>query len=413
MKGVTPWDPLRLGCGTTLRNRFVLAPMTTDSSHHDGTISDDELNYIRRRISNGFAAGVTSCAYVHRDGRSWRGIGADHDGQLPSLARAADAFRAGGGLAILQLYDGGRIASTAVVGPDRLRAPSPVASARPGALEPREMTLPEIAELIEGFVAAARRGERAGFDGIELHGANHYLLHQFFSPRANRRTDHWGGDFERRMRFPLALMAAVRDRLRPSTVLGYRVNPFESETGGFTLEQVGVLVERLCDLNLDYLHISMDDFRRRSPMREDRDWTSGSSGGGDRDPIAAMAGAAAGRCAVVASGGIRSLDDAQTALNQGADLVAVGRAALIDPDWVAKVSSGREETIRAALPEYPDQISAELSIPPPMVDYLLSRPGWIPRVGTESGAGTHPSLSDDRRKPDVKSTARLAGGTQN
>jgi 2,4-dienoyl-CoA reductase-like NADH-dependent reductase (Old Yellow Enzyme family) len=97
-------------------------------------------------------------------------------------------------------------------------------------------------------------------------------------------------------------------------------------------------------------------------------------------PITALSRVIAGRCAVMASGGIKTCVDAEGAIKMGADLVAVGRAVVVDPEWLAKVRSRNEASILAGLPKDELQIAEALSIPPPMVEYLLSRPGWIPRL---------------------------------
>src|SRR5947209_1673701 len=231
------WSPFRFNSGREMANRFAMAPLTTDSSHEDGTATEHELEFVRRRAASGFGATVSSAAYVEQDGRSWRGIGAAHDGHLSSLHRVAEAMRAAGGLAILQIYDGGRIAKPELIGEQRLRAPSAVASLRPGARTPRAMTADEVESLVAGFGRAAALARQAGFDGVEIHGANHYAIHQFFSPRANHRADKWGGTLARRMNFPLAVGQAVRDALGPKLIAGFRVTPFESEPDGRSEER--------------------------------------------------------------------------------------------------------------------------------------------------------------------------------
>jgi 2,4-dienoyl-CoA reductase-like NADH-dependent reductase (Old Yellow Enzyme family) len=374
----SPWTPLKLNCGAVLRNRFILAPMTTDSSNDDGTVSNAELAYIKRRCRNEFAAGITSCTYVEDDGRAWRSIGAAQASHLESLRKVAAAFHVGGGMAILQLYDGGRLADPKIVPSERLRAPSAVPSVRPGALTPRAMSSNEVDELLAAFVRSAKLGEEAGFDGIELHGANHYLMHQFFSPRSNQRNDRWGGSAEHRMRFPLELTAAIRRNVSDGIIVGYRVNAFEAEAGGYLIDDAGVLCDRLCEEGLDYVHISMDDFRK-APMREDRDWTASTKRRDLGNPIRVLSDAVNGRAAIVASGGIRSLEDAGAAMDAGATLLAVGRASLIDPEWLAKVGRNDTGAIRERLPATSTQIEEELTIPAPMVRYILSRPSWMPR----------------------------------
>src|SRR5215475_9980576 len=138
------WSPFRFNCGRELANRFAIAPLTTDSSHEDGTAAENELEFVRRRAAGGYGAMISSAAYVEQDGRSWQGIGAAHEGHLPSLRRLAEVMHAAGGLAVLQIYDGGRIAKPELIGDGRMRAPSAVASLRPNAKTPRAMTSDEV-----------------------------------------------------------------------------------------------------------------------------------------------------------------------------------------------------------------------------------------------------------------------------
>jgi 2,4-dienoyl-CoA reductase-like NADH-dependent reductase (Old Yellow Enzyme family) len=376
------WSPFRFNSGQEMANRFAIAPLTTDSSHDDGTATEDELEFVRRRAVSGFGATISSAAYVEQDGRSWQGIGAAHDGHVSSLHRLAEAMRAAGGLAILQIYDGGRIAKPELIGEQCLRAPSAVASLRPGAKTPREMTTDEVRNLIESFRQAASLARKAGFDGVEVHGANHYAVHQFFSPRANHRDDHWGGTLSKRMNFPLAVAQAIRDALGPKLIAGFRVTPFEAETDGYTLDDSKLLCRELAKLNLDYISVSLDDYRKSRPTGEARvyDRPVEKSYTPAESPITEFARVIAGRSAVMASGGIKTCMDAEAAIDMGADLVAVGRAVVVDPEWFSKVRGKSEASILAGLPKDEREIAKALSIPPRMVEYLLSRPGWIPRL---------------------------------
>lgn len=376
------WSPFKFNCGREIANRFAIAPLTTDSSHEDGTVTEHELEFVRRRAAGGFGATISSAAYVAEDGRSWQGIGAAHDGHLSSLQALAGAMRAAGGLAILQIYDGGRIAKPELIGEQTMRAPSAVASLRPGARTPRAMTSDEVESLVASFRAAAALARKAGFDGVEIHGANHYAVHQFFSPRANHRDDHWGGTLAKRMNFPLAVAQAVRDALGSKLIAGFRVTPFEAEADGYTLDDARLLCDELAGLNLDYISVSLDDYRKSRPQRETRVY----NGPAEEIPVPAtspiteLARVIAGRCAVMASGGIKTSGDAEGAIEMGADLVAVGRAVVVDPEWLSKVRSRSEASILAGLPGDEREIASSLSIPPRMVEYMLSRPGWIPRL---------------------------------
>ena len=376
------WSPFRFNSGREMANRFAIAPLTTDSSHEDGRATENELEFVRRRAASGFGAAISSAAYVEQDGRSWRGIGATHDGHLSSLHRLAEAMRAAGGLAILQIYDGGRIAKPELIGEKCLRAPSAVASLRPGAKTPRAMTGNEVGSLIASFREAASLARKAGFDGVEIHGANHYAVHQFFSPRANHRVDNWGGTLSKRMNFPLAVAQAVRDALGPKLIAGFRVTPFESEPDGYTLKDAKLLCNELARLDLDYISVSLDDYRKSRPVGETRvyDGPVEKTYTPAESPITEFARVIAGRSAVMASGGVKTCIDAEGAIKMGADLVAVGRAVVVDPEWLSKVRSKSEASILAGLPKDELEIARALSIPPRMVEYLLSRPGWIPRL---------------------------------
>ena len=244
------------------------------------------------------------------------------------------------------------------------------------------MTSDEVENLIASFREAASLARKAGFDGVEIHGANHYAVHQFFSPRANHRVDHWGGTLSKRMNFPLAVAEAVRDALGPKLIAGFRVTPFEAEADGYTLEDAKLLCHELARLGLDYISVSLDDYRKSRPTGETRVYNGPveKSHTPAKSPITEFARVIAGRSAVMASGGIKTCGDAEDAIKMGADLVAVGRAVVVDPEWLSKVRSKREASILAGLPKDEREIARALSIPPRMVEYLLSRPGWIPRL---------------------------------
>src|ERR1700716_558188 len=333
------WSPFRFNSGREVANRFTMAPLTTDSSHEDGTATEHELAFVRRRAASGFGATISSAAYVEQGGRSWQGIGAAHDGHLSSLHRLAEAMRAAGGLAILQIYDGGRIAKPELIGEQSLRAPSAIASLRPGAKTPRAMTASEVGSLVASFREAASLARKAGFDGVEIHGANHYAVHQFFSPRANHRVDDWGGTLSKRMNFPLAVAQAVRDALGPKLIAGFRVTPFESEPGGYTLEDAKLLFNELAKLGLDYISVSLDDYRKSRPVGETRvyDVPVEKSYTPAESPITEFARVIAGRSGVIASVEIYTCVAAEGAINMRANLVAVGRAVVLDPEWLSKV----------------------------------------------------------------------------
>ncbi|MEZ5855387.1 MAG: alpha-hydroxy-acid oxidizing protein [Hyphomicrobiaceae bacterium] len=371
-------------CGLEIENRFVIAPLTTNASHEDGTATDSEIAFFRRRAASGFGA-------VHFIRRVWRrrrraipgaGLRATHDGHLPRLRALADVKASRGRPGDPADLRRGRIAIPEIIGENRIRAASAIPSLRPNARTPRAMTSDEIESLVASFGRAATLARQAGFDGVEIHGANHYAVHQFFSPRANQRTDHWGGTLAKRMNFPIAVARAVRDALGPKLIAGFRVTPFEAEPEGYKLDDAKLLCDALAGLGLDYLSISLDDYRLSQPMSETRVYTVSfeQMHTASESPITAFSRVVGGRCAIMASGGIKTAADAEAAIELGADVVAIGRAVVVDPEWLTKVRRRAEASIIPGLPRDETTIADALSIPPRMVEYLLSRPGWIPRL---------------------------------
>ena len=264
------WSPLKFNCGREIANRFAMAPLTTDASHDDGTVTEHELEFVRRRAASGFGAAISSAAYVEDDGRSWQGIGAVHDGHLSGLHRLAEAMRAAGGLAILQIYDGGRIAKPELIDEQGLRAASAVASLRPGAQTPRAMTSDEVESLIASFREAARWPEQPVSTASRFTAPTTMRCISSFRRGPTGAIDHWGGTLARRMNFPLAVAQAVRDALGPELIAGFRVTPFEAEADGYTLEDSKLLCGELARLGLDYISVSLDDYRKSRPTGETR-----------------------------------------------------------------------------------------------------------------------------------------------
>tara|TARA_R110002096_G_scaffold151508_1_gene314128 strand:- start:7797 stop:8921 length:1125 start_codon:yes stop_codon:yes gene_type:complete len=354
--------------GIEIANRIVLAPMTTFSGNEDGTTTDEEVAYYRERNESAGLL-ISACAYVIRHGKGFHGqIGADSDELIPSLKRIADVLKANGNKAVLQIYHGGRMSPPEELIDGQSISASAVAAEREGAPVPREMTATEIEETIVAFGEATGRAIKAGFDGVEIHGANTYLLQQFFSPHSNRRTDKWGGDLMKRMTFPLAVVDAVKKAAALSShpfLVGYRISPEEMENPGITMEDTLHLVEALSRKQLDYLHVSVMDFWAGS-MRDEM----------DTEARASLIVAKVGHILpVIGVGSIHTPEDAERVLAANIPLVAMGRELLMDPDWLTKVKNNAVGQIRTELDVNTQDL---LKIPTPLWDGLLSRTGWMP-----------------------------------
>lgn len=353
----------------TLKNRLVMAPMTTYSSNPDGTITAAEIEYLRRR-SRGVSMVITAACYVIAHGQAFEGQwSCADDSMIPSLRLAAEAIKKEGAIAVLQLHHGGRLSPVSILGHEPL-APSPVTAERPGADQPREMGETEIEETIKAFGRAARRAIEAGFDGVEIHGANGYLLQQFFSPHSNRRADQWGGSLENRAAFPIAVLEEVQEVVRRNAYrpfsIGYRLSPEEITEPGIAMEDTIQLVEGLVACRPNWLHISANDYFAGSIRRP-----------GDLEPRAKMIAELVGkRTTVIAAGSINSPSAAVRVLEDGSHLVAMGRGLLMEPEWVEKVLAGKEDELRCCMPGSCG--SGLLDIPGDMYRKLLGRPGWVP-----------------------------------
>lgn len=369
MKHPRLFAPLALAPGITLRNRIVMAPMTTWAADDDGTVSADEEAYYRHRAQN-VGMVITGCTQVETRGIGFTGqFGADDDRYLPGLRRLAAAARSGGGAAILQLFHAGVKTRHSLV-TDVVAASAVAGQAGPfaDALLPRALRDDEILDIVGAFADATRRAIAAGFDGIELHGAHAFLLQNFFSPQSNRRSDRWGGSLENRMRFPLAVVAAIRRTIEEHAdrpfALGYRISVEEDAAGGLTLAHSLALITRLVDAGVDYLHASLGSALDQTPV----------TAASDQTIVAILHAHLAGRIPLIVAGGLRTPAQAVSVLALGASLAAIGQGLVINPDWAELARLGCDGDIRLALA--PDDLVRD-RIPGKLWRAIEDTPGWF------------------------------------
>src|SRR5258708_3779225 len=214
------FTPLSFPRGPAMKNRFMLAPLTNLQSNTDGTLSDDEFNWLTLRAKGGFGLTMTCAAHVQRVGQGFPGqLGIFGDEHLPGLTHLAGAIKAEGSIAVAQLHHAGMRSPADLIGQPPL-CPSDNEETKARALTPAE-----VERLTEDFIAAAVRAERAGFDGVELHGAHGYMICQFLSQETNRRDDKWGGALANRTRLLRDIIDGVRARTRADFSLGVRLSP--------------------------------------------------------------------------------------------------------------------------------------------------------------------------------------------
>lgn len=366
------FEPFAFPAGLTLRNRAVMAPMTTWSSNEDGTVSDQEIAYYRARVK-GVGMVLTGCTHVTPDGVGFTHEFAAHDDRfVPSLRRLADAAKSGCAPAILQIFHAGNKAVPGLVPDGRIVSASAL-KAPPGPFNDGEatshaLTDAEIHQIIRAFAETTRRAIEAGFDGIELHGAHGFLIQNFFSPFFNRREDEWGGSLENRMRFPLAVVREVKHMAasagRPFLV-GYRISPEEPGEGTLRIADSHALIDRLIEAGVDYIHASLYDLLRARPQ------------GADDSPTMAerIAGHIAGRVPLIAAGEIRTRDEAEKALKLGLSMVAIGKGLVMNPDWIELARDGHAARIATSLD--PARVP-QLTMPDRLWGVIQATKGWFP-----------------------------------
>ncbi|MDU0593353.1 NADH-dependent flavin oxidoreductase [Pseudomonas aeruginosa] len=369
------FQPFAFANGITLRNRIVMAPMTTWSSNSDGTISNEELAYYHAR-AQGAGMVLTGCTHVQESGVGFTGEFAAYDDRfIPSLRKLAEAAKSGGASAVLQIFHAGNKAVPGLVPNGELVSASAVAAPRgpfnDGKLASRALAHEEILSVIRDFGEATRRAIAAGFDGVELHGAHGFLIQNFLSPLFNQRTDEWGGSLEKRMRFPLEVVREVRRVIaahakRPF-LLGYRISPEEPGEGALRISDALALVDMLVEEGrIDYLHASLYNVLTGKPQDD----------AGGQSTAERFIERVGGRLPLMAAGEVREPQDARAALALGLPLVAVGRGLVMNAQWVEKARTGRDSEIDTAL-----DLSAQaldLHMPSKLWALIQGTPGWFP-----------------------------------
>jgi len=306
------FKPLSFKRGPSMKNRFMLAPLTNSQSHEDGVLSEEEFHWLTMRAKGGFGLTMTCAAHVQAAGKGFPGqLGVFADTHIDGLARLARAIQKEQSIAICQLYHGGMRAPKEVTG---LTPLCPSDNAETGA---RALSLLEIKEIVEDFISAAIRAERAGFDGVELHGAHGYLLCQFFSQETNKRDDSYGGSLLNRSRILFDIIDGIRHRCGPNFIVGVRLS---AERFGMELDDSIALARRLCEEgNIEFLDMSLwDSFK--DPSEKEKQGRSLLSYFNEIDR---------GEVRLGVAGKIRTPDDAERIIAEGIDWVMLGRAAIL------------------------------------------------------------------------------------
>ncbi|QLB15935.1 NADH-dependent flavin oxidoreductase [Mannheimia granulomatis] len=354
-----------LNNGVEIKNRLVVAPMTHSASNDDGTISEQERLFLANRAEN-MGLFITAATGVMRNGKAFYGQPeALNESHLESLTQTAQLLKNQGAKAILQIFHGGLQSIKALLDGADLIAPS--AHKPSGA---RAVTEDEIIGLINAFANATDLAIRAGFDGVEIHGANGYLIQQFFSGEFNHRNDQWGGSLEKRLNFPLAVVDAVtkvrEKHAKPEFIIGYRFSPEEPGENGLTMTDTFALIDALCEKPLQYLHISLWDFGKKARRGADTHLTR----------MQLVHEHINGRLPLIGVGNLLTGKQIRQAYATGwAEFIALGKAVMINPNVATLLKENRDNEI---VSELDPQKADHYGIPDRLWSYCVQGGAWLP-----------------------------------
>jgi 2,4-dienoyl-CoA reductase-like NADH-dependent reductase (Old Yellow Enzyme family) len=347
------FSPIKLG-PLELANRIAIAPMCQYSAE-EGLATDWHMIHLGHLALSGAAILILEATAVTEEGRITYGdLGLWSDNHAAALEPVINAIRKHSPIKIaIQLSHAGRKASSEVpwkgganLPPDHANGWQTVApSALPhadGETVPEALDAAGLQRIKDGFVAAARRADALGLDGIEIHGAHGYLLHQFLSPLSNQRSDEYGGSLENRMRFPLEVFQAIRAAVSPEMVVGMRISASDWVEGGWDLAQSVVLAKELEKLGCQFIHVSSGGL---SPLQKIP------VGPGYQIEFAARIKQETAM-PTIGVGLITEAKQAETIIQSGqADMVALARTMLYDPRWPWHAAAELGATV-AAPPQY-------------------------------------------------------------
>lgn len=354
MRYPTVFQPCQIG-SLTLKNRLAMSQMTMNYATEEGMVTDKVIAYYRERAKGGVGLILVEGTYFTPEGKGYvRQIGLASQAHVEGLKRLTDAVH---GLKndtriFLQIHHAGGRASSKVTGLQPV-APSAVPP-YPGAETPRALTREEITGLIQAHVEAAARAREAGFDGVDIHCAHGYLVPSFFSPMTNHRTDEYGGDLTGRTRFLMETILGIRKRLGKEYPLMIKISGDEYIEGGLGIGDMIGIARLAQDVGIDGLIVSagtvggkkLEDLNEAHKVMRTLPMMTRTA---CLVPIAAEFKKAL-QIPVVTVGRINTVALAEEILSQGkADIAAIGRPLLADPELPKKAAEGREEEIRPCI----------------------------------------------------------------
>lgn len=351
-------ETIQFKCGAKMKNRFGLAPMTNCQSHEDGTLSDDEFNWLVKRAEGGFGLTMTCASHVQAIGKGFQGqLGIFSDDHIEGHTRLAAAIKTQGSLAVIQLHHAGLRSPKELIG----EAPvSPSASEKHGS---RALTLEEVHQLRDDFIAAGVRAQKCGYDGIEIHGAHGYIICQFLSSQYNQRTDEYGGSLENRSRLLFEIVDGIREKCGAEFLLGVRLSP---ERFGMDIQEIKEVCNRLiAEDKTDFLDISLWDCFKEAEDERHR----------NKSLLEHFTSLDYKNVKLTVAGKIRTGIDVQKILDAGVDFISIGRSAILHHDF-PKLVMNNTDFIPVQNPVSREHLRKE-GLGEKFIEYMSGWPGFV------------------------------------
>ena len=320
-------SPLTLSRGPSLKNRFMLAPLTNTQSFDDGRLSEEEYRWLTMRAQGGFGLTMTCASHVQAIGKGFPGqLGVFSDDHLEGLKRLSSKIKASGSVAICQIHHAG------MRSPEDLIGQKPVCPSDNMEFNARALSYDEVENLRDDFIKAAIRSEQAGFDGVELHGAHGYILAQFLSPEINQRDDQYGQSLSNRSRLLYEIIDGIRRECNKDFILGVRLSP---ERFGLRLNEITILAEELMiSGKIDFLDMSLWDVFKEP---EDEAFKG-------KKLISYFTELRRGNTRLGVAGSIKTPRDAEKTMAEGVDWIMLGRAGMLHHNFPKMYEADRNFT---------------------------------------------------------------------
>jgi len=305
----------------------MLAPMTNTQSNEDGTLAEEEYQWLTMRAKGKFGITMTCASHVQEIGKGFPGqLGIFSDDHIEGHRRLSAGIKANGSVAVIQLHHAGMRSPKELIGKD------PVCPSDQPKYSARGLSLVEVHQLRDDFITAAIRAKASGYDGVEVHGAHGYILTQFLSSKINQRTDEYGGNLENRSRLLFDIVNTIREKCGSDFLLGVRLSP---ERFGMKLSEVKEVTLRLINEgNVDFLDISLWDVFKQPQEEEHK----------QKSLLKHFTELFRGAVKLTVAGNIRTGNDVHKMLEAGVDFVSIGRAAILHHDFPKRVMENSDFT---------------------------------------------------------------------